>query len=114
MWRPCQQENRETRIIVFLNLKPGKSRIDYENWARAFDLPTVNRLQSVERFELFEATGLLNGDPSPYDYIEIIDVADMALFGQETKTETMARIAAEFRDWATPTFIVTRKVGGAE
>ncbi|AJP74059.1 REDY-like protein HapK [Sphingomonas hengshuiensis] len=103
-----------TRIIVLLNLKPGKSRADYEKWARASDLPTVNGLASVERFELFEATGLLNGDSSPYDYVEIIDVADMDVFGKETKTETMARIAAEFRDWATPMFIVTRKVGGAE
>lgn len=103
-----------TRIIVLLNLKPGKSRADYESWARASDLPTVNGLESVDRFELFEATGLLNGAPSPYDYVEIIDVADMELFGKETKTETMARIAAEFRDWATPLFIVTRKVDGAE
>lgn len=100
-----------TRIIVLLNLKPGKSHDDYVAWANSTDLPTVNALKSVESFELFKAEGLLNGDPSPYDYVEIIDVADMDLFRTETKTETMAAVAAQFRDWATPTFIKTHQVG---
>ncbi len=47
---------RMTRIIVLLNLKPGKSAADYERWALATDLPTVSALNSVDSFTLFEAT----------------------------------------------------------
>jgi hypothetical protein len=104
-----------TRIIVLLNLKPGKSRADYERWAVSTDLPTVNALESVESFTLFESTRLLGRDDKPpYDYVEVIDLADMDLFGKEVATETMARIAGEFRAWADPIFIVTRPVVGGE
>lgn len=100
------------RIIVLLNLKPGKSAADYERWAVNTDLPIANGLKSVDKFELFQATGVLGSDgPSPYQYIEVIDVTDMDLFGQEASSETMTRVAAEFQEWATPTFILTRKIG---
>ena len=102
-----------TRIIVLVNLKPGKSAADYERWALTTDLPTVNALDSIDSFTLFQATGLLGSDAKPpYDYIEILDINDMDLFGTEASTETMGRIAAEFNDWSTPTFILTRKVAG--
>lgn len=99
-----------TRIIVLLNLKPGKSPADYEAWALSTDLPTVNALASVDAFTLHRATGLLGGGESPYQYVEVIDIADMDRFGTEAGTDAMGRIAAEFQDWATPTFIVTQPV----
>lgn len=102
-----------TRIIVLLNLKPGKSRSDYENWARTTDLPTVNGLASIEKFEVFEATGLLSGGAAPYDYIEILDITDMDAFGAEVATETMKKVAGEFREWADPIFIKTRNLDDA-
>lgn len=103
-----------TQIIVLLNLKPGKSAADYEDWARTTDLPTVNALKSVNSFTVLQTTALLGTDAKPpYDYIEIIDVADMDLFGQETATDSMGRVAAEFQAWADPVFIVTRDIGGA-
>jgi hypothetical protein len=100
-----------TRIVVLLNLKPGKNAADYERWALATDLPTVNALKSVDSFTLFQAVGVLGSDDAPpYDYIEVIDIADMDLFGEEVSTEAMGRIAAEFNEWSTPTFVVTRQV----
>jgi hypothetical protein len=100
-----------TRIIVLVNLKPGKSAADYERWALTTDLPSVNALRSIDSFTLFQSTGLLGSDAKPpYDYIEIIDIADMDLFGQEASTEAMARVAAEFNEWSTPVFILTRPV----
>ncbi|MGF7153421.1 REDY-like protein HapK [Novosphingobium gossypii] len=99
------------RIIVLLNLKPGKSVTDYERWAENTDLPTVNGLNSVSNFEVLRTTGLLGGGTAPYQYVEIIDVADMALFGEETSTEAMGKVAAEFQDWADPIFIMTEKLG---
>ncbi len=99
-----------TRIIVLVNLKPGKSRADYEAWATSTDLPTVNALGSIDGFDLFEATGLLGGGKPPYDYVEVIDVNDMEAFGRDAATAEMARIAGEFQAWADPVFILTRRV----
>ena len=100
-----------TRIIVLFNLKPGVDCAAYEAWARSTDLPIVNALASVERFTVHAATGLLGSDaPPPYQYVEIIDVADMALFGEETTSATMARVAQEFQQWADPVFMLTEEI----
>ena len=100
-----------TRIVVLLKLKVGVSRPAYEAWARSVDLPTVNRLRSVDSFEVFEATGLLGSDErAPFDYIETLDVADMALFGTEVATDAMKAVAAAFVEWADPVFITTRRL----
>ncbi len=100
-----------TRIIVLLNLKEGKNKADYEAWARKTDLATVNALGSVAEFTVYAATGLLGSDARPpYDYIEIIDVADMDAFGRDVATPTMQMVAAEFQDWAEPIFILTRNI----
>lgn len=103
-----------TKIIVLLHLKPGKSAADYERWALATDLPTVRSLESVSAFSVFQTTGVLGSDVRPpYDYIEIIDVTDMDVFGKEVATEAMGRIAAEFQEWADPVFILTRDIEDA-
>ncbi len=100
-----------TRIVALFNLKPGVTREAYEAWARATDIPTVRSLGSIERFELFRGTGRLGSDqPSPYEYIEVIDVADMTAFGEDVATETMQRIAAAFQAMAEIVFILTEKV----
>lgn len=99
------------RIVVLFNLKPGRVAADYEAWARRTDLPTVNALKSIERFELFKATGLLGSSAQPpFRYIEVIDVADMAGFGEEVSTAAMQAVAAEFQDWADPVFITTERI----
>ena len=102
-----------TRIVALFNLKPGISVADYEAWAKATDLPTVNGLSSVDRFEVFRSTGVLGSDAKPpYAYIEIIDVADMDGFGKEVSTETMQKVAGEFQAMADDlVFILTDKIG---
>lgn len=102
------------RIIVLLNLKPGKSAEDYERWAVTTDLPVANGLKSIDKFELFQATGVLGSDDTPpYQYIEVLDVNDLDLLGEEATSEAMKRVAAEFQEWATPIFILTRKIEAA-
>lgn len=102
-----------TRIVALFNLKRGVTPADYERWARRIDLPTVNGLKSVETFEVFKSVGLLGTEAKPpYQYIEIIDVGDMALFGQEVATATMQKIAGEFQAMADDlAFILTEKLG---
>lgn len=101
----------ETRIIAFFNLKPGVAVADYEAWARSVDLPTVNGLPSISKFEVFRATAVLGSDaPPPYAYFEIIDVADMNQFGQDVATPLMQKIAGDFGGMAEVTFNITEQV----
>jgi len=101
-----------TRIIALFNLKPGVKVADYEAWARAVDLPTVNGLPSIKKFEVFKSTGLLGSEAAaPYRYIEIIDVRDMGQFGQDVATPLMKAVAKDFGGMADVTFITTKKIG---
>jgi hypothetical protein len=102
------------RIIVLFNLKPGVDPAVYEAWAAGRDIPTVRALPSIAGFEVSAATGLLGSDGRPpYQYVEVIDVADMDRFGSDIGTESMQQIAAEFQGFAdNPVFVTTRAVGG--
>lgn len=96
------------RLIVLFNLKPGIDRVAYEAWARETDLPTVNALPSIDRFEVFRTTGVLGSDAAPpYAYVEILDVADMDRFGADCDTDAMGKIAAAFQGMADFTFLTT-------
>ena len=97
------------RIVVLFNLKDAASAAAYEAWARSTDLPVVNGLDSVDGFSVHRASGMLGSDASPpYQYIEIIDVNDMELFGEEVSTDTMQKVAGEFQAFAdAPLFILT-------
>lgn len=86
------------KILALFNLKPGVSIDDYENWAKTVDIPTVNGLGSIEKFEVFKTTGLLfSEDTPPYQYFETIDILDMDKFGEEAGSETMQKVAGEFQ-----------------
>lgn len=100
------------RIVVLFNLKPGVDVAEYEAWAAGRDAPTVRALPSIAGFDVAAMTGLLMGEGKvPFQYIEIIDVADMEQFGRDVATEAMGKIAAEFQGFADqPLFIVTRTV----
>lgn len=102
-----------TRIIVLFNLKPDISIEDYEAWAKSTDLPTVNGLGSVDEFSVWKSTGLLGSeDKPPYQYIEILDVADMEAFGPDTSSDAMTKIASDFQAMAADlSFITTEKLG---
>jgi hypothetical protein len=96
------------RIIVLFNLKPGVDPEAYEAWAKRVDLPIVNKLGSIRSFEVYKSLSVLGTDaPSPYHYVEIIDVNDMEAFGADVASSTMQRVAAEFRALADATFIMT-------
>lgn len=96
-------------IICLFNLKPGADRGTYERWARDQDLPTVNGLGSVDRFEVLRSVGLLGSEGRPpYDYVEVIRVKDMDEFFADVGTPAVQKGAAEFQSFAdNPVFIVT-------
>lgn len=98
-------------LIVLFNLKPGASVEQYEAWAKSTDLPIVRALPSVASFDVFRAQGLLSGAPSPYAYVEIIELRDLAGFRADVAPETMRRVAAQFREFADdPKFILAERI----
>lgn len=98
-----------TMIVVLFNLKDGASAERYEQWARERDLPTVNGLASVDRFEVLRSAGLLMSEAAPpYGYVELIRVNDMEKFGADVASESVQKVAAEFGEFAeNPLFILT-------
>lgn len=100
------------KIIAYFNLKAGVKMADYEAWARAVDLPTVNGLPSIRKFEVFKSTAVLGSDEKPpYRYVEIIDVRDMGQFGEDVGAPVMQKIASDFQGMADVTFMVMKKIG---
>jgi hypothetical protein len=101
-----------TTIIVLFNLKAGASPTAYEDWARKTDIPTVRALKSNAGFEVFKTVSVRGSDRAPpYQYVELISIADMDQFGADVATETMKKVAGEFREFADgPLFVVAEKI----
>jgi len=98
-----------TTLIVLFNLKDATQRAAYEKWAREVDLPTASALPSVDKFEVLKASGLLTGGPSPYEYVEILRINDMAQLGADVGTPAMQAVSAQFQAFADqPLFILTQ------
>lgn len=97
-----------TTLIVLFNLKDASQQAAYERWAREVDLPTAGGLASVDQFEVLKATGLLTGGPSPYEYVEVLRINDMAQLGKDVGSDAMQKVSAAFQAFAdSPLFIVT-------
>lgn len=101
-----------TTIIVLFNLKAGVKKSDYETWAKNTDLKIVRNLDSIDSFEVFENLSLFGSDAKPpYEYVEMLVVNDMDVFGKETSSETMASVAAQFQELAdNPIFMLTKNI----
>lgn len=100
-----------TKIVVLFNLQADADVSAYEKWARETDLPIVNKLGSVEKFEVFRTTGTLAGDASPYQYIEVLDVSSVDALLADAGSDLMQKVAAEFQAFAdNPTFILTENL----
>lgn len=101
------------RVVVLFNLRPGVDPAAYEAWAASTDAPTVRGLPSIAGFRVHALTGLLFGEGTPpFQYVEVIDIADMDRFGPDVSTPEMQAIAAQFQAFAdNPMFLTTREVG---
>jgi len=96
-------------IVVLFNLKDEAAQASYEQWAQSTDVPTVKGLGSIDDFRVYRMNEVMGtGEKPPYQYCEIVEVNDMAKFGEEISTETMQKVAAEFQEFAdNPMFIVS-------
>ena len=103
------------RIIVLFNLKPDVAAADYEDWARSRDVPAVRSLPSVDDFTILRTTGVLGGGgKAPFDYAEIIEVADMEGFGTDIASDGVQAVSAEFKQWSDDAvYMLTEEIGSA-
>lgn len=101
-----------TYLIVFFNLKAGASADAYEAWAKSTDMPNVRALKSNAGFDVFKTLSVRGSDKSPpYQYVELISISDMDQFGQDVATDTMRKVAGQFREFAdNPMFVVAEKL----
>ena len=99
-------------LIVLFNLKSDVSKEAYEVWAKTTDLKIVRKLKSIDSFEVFESQSLLgNDDKPPYQYVEVLQVNDMDVFGAETGTDQMGEVAQQFQSFAdNPLFMLTENI----
>ena len=99
-------------LIVLFNLKSDVSKEAYEDWAKTTDLKIVRKLKSIDSFEVFESQSLLgNDDKPPYQYVEVLQVNDMDVFGAETSTDQMGEVAQQFQSFAdNPLFMLTENI----
>lgn len=101
-----------TYMVVLFNLKAGAAPDAYEAWARSTDIPTVRALKSNASFDVYKTLSVRGSDKTPpYQYVELISIADMDQFGADVSTDTMKKVAGEFREFADgPMFIVAEKI----
>jgi hypothetical protein len=98
-------------LVVLFNLKDAGQKEAYERWAKEVDLPTAGALPSVDKFEVLRASGLLTGGASPYQYVEILRINDMAQLGTDASSPAMQKVAAQFQAFAdAPLFIITESL----
>jgi hypothetical protein len=101
-----------SNLIVLFNLKPGKGRADFENWAKGSDLPAVNSLKSVDGCKILRSNGLFgSGAAAPYQYVEVIEVNNMEGLFADFSGPIMQKITAQFREFTDDAvFIVAETV----
>ncbi|MDE1147221.1 MAG: hypothetical protein PW843_30175 [Azospirillaceae bacterium] len=99
-------------LIVLFNLKADADPAAYETWARTTDIPTVRALPSAGGFDLYRLNAVKGSDAAPpFQYLEVIHIADAEGFKGEVATDTMRQVAAQFRTFAdNPMFIASDKI----
>ena len=99
-------------MVVWLSLKDGADRDEYEQWARNVDIPSVRRLEGCSGFEVLRSEGLLGGSTeTPYAYVELIRVDKMTDFTTAVSAPAAQEVAAQFRQFAEGAiFMVTESI----
>lgn len=66
-------------VVFFLNkLREGASAEEYEQWIREVDYPTARAVPQIKSYVVAKIESTLDGKPSPYPYIERVEITDLA------------------------------------
>ncbi|MEW6472809.1 MAG: hypothetical protein AB1679_11110 [Actinomycetota bacterium] len=86
-------------VVFFLNkLNPDISPQDFECWVREVDYPTARSLTSIKSYVVARTPSTLDGNPSPYDYVERVEVTDLDAYRHELGTAP--GIDEFFKEWS--------------
>ena len=65
-------------VVFFLNkLRDGVDAGDYEKWIREVDYPIARALPQIKSYVVAKIDGTLDGNESPYPYIERVEITDL-------------------------------------
>jgi len=65
-------------VFWFSKLKPGANAAEYERWVQQTDYRLAQDLECVIHYRVHRVAGPVEGGgASPYDYIEVLEVADI-------------------------------------
>ena len=85
-------------VVFFLNrLRPGVRGDDYERWVREVDYPTARSLRTIRSYVVARTPATLEGQPSPYDYVERVEITDVDDYRAELADPSMADFS---RQWS--------------
>lgn len=71
-------------VVYFLNkLRAGVTGENYETWVRDVDYPTARALRTIKSYVVTRTPTTLDGAPSPYDYIERVEVTNVDAYRAE-------------------------------
>jgi REDY-like protein HapK len=71
-------------VVFFLNkLRDGITGENYESWVRDVDYPTARALKTIKSYVVARTATTLDGAPSPYDYVERVEVTDIDAYRAE-------------------------------
>jgi hypothetical protein len=71
-------------VVFFLNkLREGVSGAQYEQWVREVDYPTARSLKTITSYVVHRIDATLEGGAAPYDYIERVEVTELAAYRAE-------------------------------
>src|SRR5690554_6376966 len=74
-------------VVFFLNnLREGVDPKEYEQWVREHDYPTARSLKTIKSYVVNRIDGTLEGNASPYQYIERVEITDLAAYQEELLT----------------------------
>ncbi|MCC6790147.1 MAG: hypothetical protein IT336_00595 [Thermomicrobiales bacterium] len=85
-------------VVYFLNrLRPEANPGDYERWIREVDYPAARAMRTMVSYVVTRTATTLEGQPSPYDYVERAEVTDIDAYRQELDDPSDAEFS---RQWA--------------
>ncbi len=71
-------------VVFFLNtLREGVAPEEYERWVREVDYPTARALKTITSYVVARTPTTLDATPSPYHYIERVEITDVDAYRQE-------------------------------
>lgn len=71
-------------VVFFLNKLHAHANADeYAKWVHDVDYPTARALSTIKSYVVARTPTTLEGAPSPYDFIERVEVTDIAAYREE-------------------------------